>query len=579
MRIALVQINPVVGDFAGNCAKILGFTARARELGCDLAVFPELALIGYPPRDLLEKNGFVAASQGFWPQLAAATESGIGLLVGAVTPNREPPGKPFHNSALFFAEGKLQAMVHKRLLPSYDVFDEERYFEPGRESRALAFRGRKIGVTICEDVWNVDPFLPRPLYHCDPVKDLAAQSIDLLVNLSASPFHLGKAVWVGELLRAHALRTGVPLVYVNQVGGNDELIFQGRGMVWDERGQLVASGADFAEDLVVFDSDRPSPELHHRDQDGPAEIAAALVLGLRDYAAKCGFTEVVLGLSGGIDSAVVACLAALALGPEKVHAVAMPGPYNAPESLIDARELAKRLGIHFDVVDISALFDCARASLEPLFADRPADVTEENLQARLRGLVLMAVSNKFNRLLINTGNKSELAVGYCTLYGDMNGGLSVLGDVPKTMVYALARHLNAVHGWIPERIIRRPPSAELRPDQKDEDSLPPYGELDAILAGTIERRLSVAELTAEGHAEAVVRWVIDRVDRNEYKRWQAPPVLRVTTKAFGSGRRCPIAHRYHPWEIRARPRPREPNGHRQSGASGRRVPQSVTMQP
>lgn len=546
MRIGLGQIDPTIGDFARNCEKICQFVDRARSLQCDLVVFPELALVGYPPRDLLERNGFVENSRNYWPLLEKTSE-GMGVLVGAVAPSQEPHGKPFHNSALFFGDGRLLATIHKRLLPSYDVFDEERYFEPGRSAVPVDFKGLRIGVTICEDVWNVDTFLPRFLYHCDPVQDLVEQSVDLIINLSASPYHVGKAAWVGELLRSHALHNRVPMIYVNQVGGNDELIFQGKSMVWDAQGQLLLCGPDFQEELMVFDSTRPPREIASDPSwDAASEVTEALVLGLRDYAAKCGFKKAVLGLSGGIDSAVTACLAAMALGPENVQVVAMPGPYNAPESLDDARELAIRLGVRFEVVAISRLFDCAREALAPVFGDLPMDVTEENLQARLRGLILMAFSNKFNQLLLNTGNKSELAVGYCTLYGDMNGGLSVLGDVPKTMVYAVARHLNDTGGWIPERILTRPPSAELRPDQQDQDSLPPYSRLDAVLAAYIERRMAVEDIVALGYEEPVVRWIVNRVDCNEYKRWQAPPVLRVTTKAFGIGRRFPIAHKYRP---------------------------------
>ncbi len=544
MRIALVQIDPVVGDFAGNSDKICSAVERARREGCRLVVFPELALVGYPPRDLLDKHGFVEACRACWPRIERASE-GVAVLVGTVARNEGSRGKPYHNSALLCVDGRLQEIAHKRLLPSYDVFDEERYFEPGAESLCFTLDGRRIGVTICEDIWNVGDFLPRPLYPCDPMEDLSVAGVDLVVNLSASPYHVGKADWVSDLLRSHALRRRFPVVYVNQVGGNDELIFQGRSMVWDASGRLVAAGADFEEDLVVYDLEDKSGECHHHQRwQKPAEICRALQLGLRDYAQKCGFSSVVLGLSGGIDSAVTACLAVLALGRGSVMAAAMPGPYNAPESLDDACELADRLGILLKVIPITELFETALNQLAPVFSGLAPDVTEENMQARLRGLILMALSNKFNRLLLNTGNKSELAVGYCTLYGDMNGGLSVLGDVPKTMVYAIAAHLNREYGWIPKRIIERPPSAELRPDQKDEDSLPPYPVLDRILAAYIEKRQSAAEIIAHGFDPTVVRWVIRRVDRNEYKRWQAPPVLRVTTKAFGIGRRFPIAQKY-----------------------------------
>ncbi|NLI83655.1 MAG: NAD+ synthase [Deltaproteobacteria bacterium] len=543
MRIALSQIDPHLGDFPGNCAKICRNIAEGRLAGADLVVFPELALIGYPPRDLLDKPSFVDRSLQYLPEIQRASE-GIGVIVGTVSKNTATTGKPYHNSALFFADGRLLATAHKRLLPSYDVFDEERYFEPGESAVRVDFRGEKIGLTICEDVWNVSHYLPRPLYHCDPVADLRRHNPTLLVNISASPFHLGKASWVGELLKAHAVRERIPVLYVNQVGGYDELIFQGHSMVWNETGTLAATGADFREDMVLFDTTTGRGDCHASALDPSSELIKALALGLRDYTVKCGFQRAVIGLSGGVDSALVACLAVLALGHENVLGVGMPGPYNAPESLMDAAELARRLGIAFETIPIGELFDTCCRTLSPAFRGLPPDATEENLQARLRGLILMALSNKFNRLLLSTGNKSEIAVGYCTLYGDMNGGLAVIGDVPKTMVYELARKLNSLYDWIPERILTRAPSAELRPDQKDQDTLPPYPVLDGILAAYVERRLSPEEIAAEGWDEETVRWVVRRVEQNEYKRWQAPPILRVTTKAFGMGRRNPIAHGY-----------------------------------
>lgn len=541
MRIGLAQIDPLIGDFAGNTQKILEFIDRSREKNCDLVVFPELSLVGYPPRDLLDKPSFVQASKKYWSQIREASH-GIGVIFGVVAENEEGPGKPYHNAALFFSEGKLLARAHKRLLPSYDVFDEERYFEPGRAATWVDFKGVRLGITICEDIWNVADFLPRPLYHCDPICELRAASVEVLINLSASPFHIGKPAWVSELLKTHATRSRMQVAYVNQVGGNDELIFHGHSMVWDETGRLAARGADFKEDLVIYDTGTHQGDIHGRDLDTADETLEALVLGLRDYARKCGFKQAVVGLSGGVDSALVVSLAVLALGPEKVLGVAMPGPYNAPESLSDAKELAGRLGIPFDTVPIGSLFSCSLETLSPVFGGAPPDVTEENLQARLRGLILMGISNKFQRLLLSTGNKSEMAVGYCTLYGDMNGGLAVLGDLPKTLVYKLARKLNERYDWIPERILIRPPSAELRPDQKDQDTLPPYEVLDAILAAYVERRLPFEEIVAQGWKPEVVRWVIDHVDHNEYKRWQSPPILRVTAKAFGTGRRFPIAH-------------------------------------
>ncbi len=543
MRVALVQTDPLIGDFSGNVKKIEEFIQQARGAGCDLVVFPEMALLGYPPRDLLDKPSFVRASLRSWARIQEAS-AGMGVICGAVSENSAAPGKPYRNTALFFADGKLIAQAHKRLLPSYDVFDEERYFEPGICSATVDFKGERLGITICEDIWNVADYLPRPLYHCDPVSEMRQAGVDIVINISASPYHVGKASWVGDLLRTHALRSNQQIIYVNQVGGNDELIFQGHSMVWDQQGRLAACGADFREDMICYDTKTYRGDFHQGTLGPPEEVVEALVLGLRDYARKTGFQRAVVGLSGGVDSALVACLATLALGREHVLGVGMPGPYNAPESLDDARELAARLGIAFEVVAIDSLFATALDTLAPAFAGVPPDVTEENLQARLRGLILMSLSNKFNRLLLSTGNKSEVSVGYCTLYGDMNGGLAVIGDVPKTMVYEVSRKLNERYRWIPERTLTRAPSAELRPNQTDQDTLPPYEILDAILAAYVEKRLPAEEIMAQGWDPDLVHWVIRHVDRNEYKRWQAPPILRVTTKAFGMGRRNPIAHGY-----------------------------------
>lgn len=543
MKIALAQINPLIGDFAGNARKIVAFAREGRSRGADLVVFPELALVGYPPRDLLERPSFIRRSLAHWDTLVQASRH-VPILCGAVGINDEPRGKPLHNLALFFHDGRLEAVVKKRLLPTYDVFDEDRYFEPGREPVVVSFKGWRLGLTICEDIWTEADFLPRPLYRVDPVRELSAAGMDLLINIAASPYHRGKAVWVGELLRRHAVSCAVPVIYVNQTGGNDELIFQGCSMVWNARGECVARAADFAEDLCLYDAERGAGDRRDPVDDAVEEVLEALILGLRDYVGKCGFRKVVLGLSGGIDSAVTACIARVALGAENVLTLAMPGPFNAPESLEDAQQLAAALGVPCAVVPIHALFRCACETLEPLFQGRSWDTTEENIQARLRGLLLMAVSNKLGHLVLNTGNKSELAVGYCTLYGDMNGGLSVLGDVPKTLVYELAALINRRYGWIPRRILEKPPSAELRPGQTDQDSLPPYEVLDSILKAYVEDRKSLEEICAMGWAEDLVRSVVRRVDGNEYKRRQAPPVLRVTTKAFGSGRRCPIAHGY-----------------------------------
>lgn len=477
MKICLAQINPLIGDFDGNARKICAFVQEARSPGADLVIFPELALTGYPPRDLLDRPAFVRSSLSYREVLAHGT-LGMSVLCGAVSLNEEFRGKPLHNAALFFHDGVLTSVVKKRLLPTYDVFDEDRCFEPGRDAVIIPCGGWRLGITICEDIWTEADYLPRPLYRMTPVRELSDAGMDVLINIAASPYHMGKAAWVGELLRRHAASCGFPVVYVNQVGGNDELIFQGRSMVWNARGQCVARAADFAEDLCAYDMDLDVGDLRQTTEDPAEEVLEALILGLRDYVGKCGFRRVVLGLSGGIDSAVTACIARLALGSENVLGIAMPGPFNAPESLENAKNLADALGISFAVLPIDALFDGACRVLEPLFRGKSWDVTEENIQARLRGLLLMAVSNKLGHMVLNTGNKSELAVGYCTLYGDTNGGLFVLGDVPKTTVYAMAAVINRRHGWIPGRILEKAPSAELPPNEKDQDSLPPYEVLD-----------------------------------------------------------------------------------------------------
>jgi len=544
MRIGLAQINPTVGAFADNCERILCSAERAAREGCDLVILPEMALLGYPPQDLLDRDGFVSESLAYWQRIAEASRD-VAILCGVVAPNESGAGKPYHNAALFCSGGRVERVMAKRLLPSYDVFDEERYFEPGTEPAWVDHGGLRLGVTICEDIWTREPFGPGQRYRQDPVRDVAEQGPDLLINLSASPYHTGKGERIGELLAVHAREHKMPVLYVNQVGGNDELVFHGRSMVVNRDGEVTNRGADFAEDLLLWDSDGAGEALSPKSAASEeGEILKALELGLYDYIAKCGFSRVVLGLSGGIDSAVTACVAVSALGAENVRTVALPGPYNDPASLELSRDLAANLGTAFEVLPIDELYHGANQTLSRVFQGLERDVTEENVQARLRGLLLMAVSNKFGELLLNTGNKSELAVGYCTLYGDMNGGISVLGDVPKTTVYGMARLINAKHGWIPEGIISRPPSAELSPDQKDEDSLPPYHVLDDILNAYLEENLSLEEIAARGYDARTAEWVAHRIYTNEYKRRQGPPVLRVTSKAFGMGRRLPIAHGY-----------------------------------
>ncbi|SFM97230.1 NAD+ synthase [Thermodesulforhabdus norvegica] len=546
MRVAMGQINPLIGDFRGNIEKMSRMVDLAKTKGCDLIIFPELSFIGYPPLDLLDRPAFVEESIRWWDALERMSE-GIGLIAGAVSKNEAKEGKCYHNSLLFFQNGRLIALVNKRLLPFYDVFDEERYFEPGKEPGYAEWRGVRLGLTICEDIWNRDGILPRRYYPCDPVVDLKTIGVDVLINIAASPYYHGKMKNVMiPLLKSVAREVNAPVVFVNQVGGNDELIFQGRSMVCLPYGDIVVQARSFEEDLVVFNTANLMGDFRDAHDDDVDEVIDALCLGLRDYMRKCGFDRAVIGMSGGVDSAVTACIAAMSIGREKVMGVGLPGPYSSKESLEDAYEVARRLGIDWAVIPITGLYEAVVSSMAEVFSGLSPDVTEENVQARLRGLVLMAISNKLGRLLLSTGNKSELAVGYCTLYGDMNGGLAVLGDVPKTFVYAIARRLKEKFGWIPERVITKPPSAELRPNQRDQDTLPPYELLDAVLELYLEENKSLREIVSLGYDEATVHEIIRMVERNEYKRRQAPPVLKVTTKAFGIGRRIPIAHGYKP---------------------------------
>ena len=542
MRIALAQIDTVVGDLAGNEAKILAAYRRGVEARADLVLCPELSLVGYPPRDLLLKPAFVEANLAALRRVAAATGE-VGLLVGFVGENARRPGRGLTNSAALLADGKVVATRDKTLLPTYDVFDEDRWFEPATDNTPVAFRGRKLGITICEDVWNDEDFWPERRYRPNPAVALAGAGADVILNLSASPWHLGKEKTRQAMLSSLAAKTGRPVVYCNLVGGNDELVFDGQSLVVDAEGRLIAQAEAFTEDFRVIETDMrggATPRTY-ADED---LLFRALVLGTRDYLHKCGFRSAVLGLSGGIDSAVVAVLAAEALGKENVRGLALPSEFSSQGSLDDARALADNLGIAHDVVPIQGPFAAVKQQLAPLFAGRAEDTTEENLQARLRGVLLMAMSNKFGSLLLTTGNKSELAVGYCTLYGDMCGGLAVISDVPKTMVYRLARWINRDREVIPSSSITKAPSAELRPDQTDQDSLPPYEVLDAILEGYVVRSRSAAQLIADGHDEAAVRRVVRLIDGAEYKRRHAAPGLKVTTKAFGVGRRIPIAQRW-----------------------------------
>jgi len=549
MKTALAQLNPTVGDIDGNARRILDAYARAARAGAEVVVTPELSLIGYPPRDLLLKPRFVADNLAALERLAGQVGP-TALVVGYVERTGRERGLPLYNAAALIADGRVLARKYKRLLPTYDVFDEMRYFEPGDEPAVVEWGGSTLGLSICEDIWTQESAGPAArLYHGNPVADLVEAGADVLINMSASPFVVGKSAQRAELVRAQALRHGRPVVYVNQVGGNDELIFDGASFAVSADGQVVAQLKAFEEEVAVVDlaavgSPAGLAEL-------PADVEAlrpALVLGLRDYMRKTGFREAVVGLSGGIDSSLVACLAAEAAGPEHVLGVAMPSRYSSAHSVEDARALASALGIRFQTIPIDGPHTAFEEVLAEAFAGREPDLTEENLQARVRGTILMGLSNKFGYLVLATGNKSEVSVGYCTLYGDMVGGLAVIGDVPKTLVYRLCRHINETdpRSPIPERVLTKAPSAELRPDQKDEDSLPPYDVLDPILDLYVRDERSYDQIVAAGFDPHTVSQVIRLVDRNEYKRKQAAPVLKVTSRAFGFGRRMPIAQRYEP---------------------------------
>lgn len=547
MRIALCQINNTVGDLDRNMALVLDFARRAAMSGADLAVFPELALNGYPPRDLLEKPSFLERSIETLERLVQAT-AGIpcGLVVGYVGRSPENSRRAASNSAALIERGRILASQSKMLLPTYDVFDEGRYFQPASTQQVIRFRDASIGLTICEDAWNDKQFWDRPLYDRDPVESLVRQGAGLIISINGSPYDITKRALRRQMFTAMAQRHGLPHVYVNMVGGNDQLIFDGSSFAVDPSGKTVASAPSFAEDIVLFDSTALSGERRESHASELDAVYDALVLGTRDYVRKCGFHSVLIGLSGGIDSSLVACLAVEAIGKDNVTGIAMPGPYSSQHSLADARALAANLGIGFEVVSITAAYQQLLATLDPLFRGAPRDVTEENIQARLRGLTLMSLSNKWGAMVLTTGNKSEMAVGYCTLYGDMAGGLAVISDVPKTMVYDLCRRANLRLGpVIPENVFTKPPSAELRPNQKDSDSLPEYCVLDPILKAYVEEMKSPPGIASELNLPlALVRGVINKVDRNEYKRQQAAPGLKVTTKAFGMGRRFPIAQRF-----------------------------------
>jgi NAD+ synthetase len=542
VKIALAQIDPTVGDFTGNLEKIVAASRRAADLGARLTVFSELAICGYPPADFLEKPSFLARCRSAVEELAGATRDlPTAVLAGVALPTGRDDGKHAYNAAVLLDRGQLILEQYKRLLPFYDVFDEQRYFSSSGAQRVVDFEGVRLAVTICEDAWNDKNFWPRRLYAVDPMEELMREHPALHINISSSPFWHGKRTIRREMLAAIARRDAIPVLMCNQAGGNDGLIFDGSSLALNARGELIAQGASFQEDLVLVDpfSAPPAPV----PEDDATEAAyRALVLGTRDYVRKCGFRKAIVGLSGGIDSSLVAAIAAEALGPENVIGVGMPSPYSSTGSIDDSRRLASNLGIRFETIGISALFAEFNHALEPLFAGLPAGITEENIQPRIRGTILMALSNKFGALVLTTGNKSEMAVGYCTLYGDMVGALAVIGDLVKTRVYAVSRWLNRDREVIPEAVLSKPPSAELRPGQMDTDSLPPYDVLDPILEAYVERYETPERIARRcGFPLDLVQQVVRLVERSEYKRQQAAPVLKVTAKSFGMGRRFPIA--------------------------------------
>ncbi|MBL0715126.1 MAG: NAD+ synthase [Desulfosarcina sp.] len=545
MKIALAQINPTVGDFSGNAAKMVTFAARARGAGCDLVVFPELATCGYPPCDLLERPAFIDANLDCLNYLVDTIRD-IGVVAGYVDRNPGRAGKRLSNALALFDGGKILFRAFKRLLPTYDVFDEHRHFEPGRACDVFHYKGFHLGLTICEDVWNDPDIFEWRIYADNPVERLAARGADLLINISASPFHIGKRDFRLRMLAALARKYTLPVVHVNQVGGNDSLVFDGISAGFDDAGFLVARARDFEEDLVVMDVRVPAAapakeRIHPVAPSDSASVLAALVTGTRDYVHKCGFKRAVIGLSGGVDSALTAAVAARALGPVNVSTVFMPSDYTSEDNYQDTRQLARNLGVAYRTIPIDNIFRAFLDQLSPDFDPAAPGITEQNIQARIRGSLLMGLSNQSGALVLSTGNKSELAVGYCTLYGDMNGGLAVISDVPKTLVYEVAACFNTEGEVIPRRILEKAPSAELKPDQEDQDDLPSYAVLDAVLKGMVEEFKSADVLIREGHDPETVRDIFRRVVQNEYKRHQAAPGLKVTSKAFGSGRRYPIA--------------------------------------
>ena len=552
MKIALAQLNYLIGDFEGNLAKISGAVAGAVSEGADLVIFSELSICGYPPLDLLERKEFITTSRQYLEKLARMTDHDTGVLVGGPDFNTETDGKLLYNTAFFLHGGKVQQEIRKTLLPTYDIFDEYRYFEPNREFKIIRFKGRKLAVTICEDLWDEQPFdsdfSRSRIYTTNPLEELQKHGPDVIINIAASPFAHRKMEVKQSIFTGKAARYGLPLLYCNQVGAQTELIFEGGSMAIHPSGHVARKLPLFREDVQLIDLDELTGSELQVSEDKIADrieaIASALVCGIRDYFTKLGFKKATLGLSGGIDSAVTMTLAAKAIGPENLQVLLMPSQYSSDHSVNDSVKLANNLGVKYYILPIETLFDRFKETLHPLFENLPEDITEENIQARIRGTLLMALSNKLGNILLNTSNKSETAVGYGTLYGDMSGGLSVLGDVYKTDVYLMAEYLNREQEVIPANIISKPPSAELRPGQKDSDSLPPYEELDRILEAYIERQLPVEKITEMGHEAELVNRIIRMVNQNEYKRYQTPPILRISSKAFGVGRRLPLVAKY-----------------------------------
>lgn len=543
MKIGILQLNFTVGDFDGNSEKLVSAYERAVKGGAELCVGSELGLCGYPPRDLLNRRDFVESHERALREVAKRVGK-VPLLIGGIEKTNQKTGRPLYNTAFLVEKGKTRAVARKILLPTYDVFDEDRYFEAGDKVGSVRIAGKRVGVTICEDIWNDEDLWPERRYRIDPVRELAKKGMDLLINLSASPWNIGKEKVRYRLLAEVAKREKIPVIQVNQVGGNDELVFDGRSLGVGVKGGLLGQVAAFMEDVKVVDiGGKEQKPIWAGDEE---QVFQALVLGTRDYLQKCGFQEVVLGLSGGIDSALVAVVAAEALGKDKVLGVAMPSRFSSAGSVADAEALAKRLGIRYQKIPIEDTFAAMLRSIAPAREGRSGGLTEENLQSRIRGMTLMAISNDSGRLLLTTGNKSEMAVGYCTLYGDMCGALAVIADVPKTLVYRISRWINREREMIPKNSIEKAPSAELRPDQKDQDSLPPYEELDRILESYVVNEGSIQGMVKKGISKALAEEMVRKIDISEYKRRQAAPGLKVTTKAFGVGRRIPLAQRFDP---------------------------------